>query len=224
MSKSKVKFFLNSVSTIFLYFVWPYFASLFTELLDLNNTTTMYVKFIANFILLFIVILIYSKSLKEDLKKFSKCWNEKCKKIITIFLAGLLLYFTFKLAIIMIFPNIDFDDITELANSFSSLPILLTISTLFYYPIIEEIIFKRTFKDLINNKWFFIIATALLNASFQVVLSATAPAQLVTILPNFVFYASLSYIYYETDNLLIPISLRVLYNLIPNIIQFLFIS
>lgn len=223
MSKNKIKSFLVSISIVFLYFLWPYFTSLFTKILDLNNTTTMYIKFVMNFVLLFMIVLFYKKSLKKDWGNFFELWKKNNKKIIISFLIGLSLFLISKVAIITSFPNTNFDDMTDFADSFSGLPILLIASTLLYYPIIEEIIFKRTFKDLINNKWFFIIVTGLLNASLQVILLANSPLQMVTILPNFAFYASLSYIYYETDNLLIPISLRVFYNLIPNIIQLLFI-
>lgn len=222
MVNKKNQAFINSTTVIFLYFLWPYFVSLITSSLRLSTTTSLIIKFSANFVLISIVAFIYRESIKDNLKKFKNDWKRNVKKIALIFVLACAIFYVMKILIVLLFPDVVFEDATSLAKEFSKFPALLVISTLFYYPVIEELVFKRTFKELISNKWFFIIVTALLNASFQVLLSASNALSLVTILPNFMFYAALSYIYYETDNLLVAISVRVFYNLIPNIIYFIF--
>lgn len=222
MGNKKIQAFLSSLTVIFLYFLWPYFVSLITKSLGVSTTTSLIIKFLANFALLFIVAFIYRESIKNNVKSFKKDWKKNFKKIVLTFVFACVIFYALKMLIVLLFPDVVFEDATSLAKEFSKFPALLIISTLFYYPVIEELVFKRTFKELINIKWFFIIATALLNASFQVLLTASNSLSLVTILPNFMFYATLSYIYYETDNLLIAISVRVFYNLIPNIVYFIF--
>ena len=95
---------------------------------------------------------------------------------------------------------------------------MFVLSTLFYYPVIEELVFKMSFKEIIKNKWMFIIVTGIFNAFFQIVFSITNSTDLLYILPYSVFYGSLSYIYFKTDNIIYPIIFRICYNLIPCVI------
>ena len=95
---------------------------------------------------------------------------------------------------------------------------MFVLNTLFYYPIIEELIFKLSLKEVLKDMWSFVIITGLLNAFFQIVFSMTVWTDLLYLLPYAIFFGSLSYIYYKNDNVLLPIFLRICYNVIPCII------
>ncbi len=213
-----------SICVILLYFIWPYFMNALVNMANIKGTLALYMQFIADFFLLGLIIFIYYQSIKEDFRKLKNNIKKYALKSLIIFAIGLGIYTIVSILIVNIFPNIESDNTNSLLNIFNKKPILLFISTVFYYPVIEELVFKKTFKGIINNKWLFIIITAILNASFEVLLSYNNPINIINIIPSFILYATYSYMYYESDNIVVPIAYRMLYNLIPNIATLLSIS
>ena len=112
------------------------------------------------------------------------------------------------------------EDLKRKTLIFEKNAILMFIMSTFYYPIVEEIVFKKSFKDILKNKWLFIIVTGLINAVCNIILSINDPRDFIYLIPNAVFSMCFSYIYYETDNLIVPIIYRILYNLIPSLVAF----
>lgn len=228
MNKNKEKTIFSplniSICVILLYFIWPYFMNAIINMAHIQGELALYMQLIADFLLLGLIIFIYSHNLKEDAHKLKTNFKKYATKSLIIFAVGLALYTISSLIIVTLFPNIESDNTSSLLNIFNKQPILLFISTVFYYPIIEELVFKRTFKGIINNKWAFIIITAILNASFEVLLSYNNLINIINIIPSFILYATYSYMYYESDNIIIPIAYRMLYNLIPNIATLLSIG
>ena len=141
------------------------------------------------------------------------------KKGLKYFIIGLLCYGIVNIIIagVFDFSNISNDNLTTLENVFSDNLFMLFLSTVFYYPIVEELVFKKTFKDIIDNKWLFVFISAFANAFFTYAFSATNALSLIYIIPSTLFYMGLSYGYYATDNIMVPITYRIIYNLIPNI-------
>ncbi len=204
-----------SICAVLLYFIWPYFISAILSVLNIHGDLSLYIRLFANFLLMFMIIAIYFNSIKEDFYKLKKNMKKLYLKGAKIFLIGIVLYTIVTALIVVVVPSLTNDNANSLLNIFDKTPILLLISTVFYYPIIEELVFKKTFKDFIKGKWPFIIITAIINGSFEIMLSYTTTVNLINIIPAIVFYGVLSYVYYETDNVLVSISYRMLYNLIP---------
>ena len=218
MKKNESKNFVTliiSISAVLLYFIWPYFISAILSILNIHGDLGLYIRLFANFLLMFMIIAIYFNGIKEDFIKLKKNMKKSYLTGGKIFIIGIILYTIVTALIVVIVPGLTNDNANSLLNIFDKTPILLLISTVFYYPIIEELVFKKTFKDFIKNKWAFIIITAIINGSFEVMLSYTNTINLINIIPAVVFYGVLSYVYYETDNVLVSISYRMLYNLIP---------
>jgi len=212
--RNKEKNVLINILVICLYFVWPYFFGSISKMLNLSEIVYLYISSIFNFAFLFIIIYIYRKKLNECYFNLSKNFKINIVKSVKIFCVGLVTYILFnalfKIIDIPILSNQD-----SMLNMFKKIPVMFILSTLFYYPVIEELIFKMSFKSFFNSKWSFIIVTGLFNAFFQIAFSMTNVTDLLYILSYSVFFGSLSYAYYETDNILYPILLRVCYNLIP---------
>lgn len=215
----KIKTLKTSLIVFMLYFAWPYLINIITSNLNLTTNTTMYVKFFCNFILLFILVFIYHKTIKENIEDLKTNFKMQMITGLKIFLVGIGVYLLCNLVIasLNLFENYNLD-VDTMYGIFKQNAILLLLLSTIYYPVVEEIVFKKTFKDLINNKYYFIIITGLLNAVFNIMLSVQDPRGYIYIIPNAIFSMCFSYIYYETDNLIVPITYRVLYNLIPNIV------
>lgn len=216
MNNKKKKILIN-ILVICLYFIWPYFLNSITNLFNLSEIPYLYVSFGVNFIFLFIIIYVY----KDILRKYYSNLKRNFKSIfigsLKVFLFGLVSY-------ILLNSLLDILNIPVLSNQnsmivmFEKIPVMFVLNTLFYYPIIEELIFKMSLKEVLKDKWCFVIITGLLNAFFQIVFSMTVWTDLLYLLPYTIFFGSLSYIYYKNDDVLLPFFLRICYNVIPCII------
>lgn len=213
MNNKKKKILINLL-VICLYFIWPYLINSVNDLLNISKTAGLYITSVANFIFLFIIIHIYKDTLNNYCKKFKKNINQNLLNSLKIFFLGLVLYITFNVLIgILDVPVLGSQ--SSRIEIFKKIPIMFILNTIFYYPIIEEFVFKLSLKEILKNKWTFIIITGLLNAFFQIVFSISNISDLLYLIPYTIFFSSLSYIYYKTENITYPILFRMCYNLIP---------
>lgn len=213
MEKSKKSILIN-ILVICLYFLWPYFFNSITDLFNISQMTRLYVVYGFNFLFLFVIIYIYKDKLNKYYNKFKKKFKLNLWGSLKIFCFGLLTY----VLIITLFDIINvpvLNNQNSMTELFKRIPIMFILNTLFYYPIIEELIFKMSFKDIFKNKWSFVIITGTFNALFQIVFSLGNITDLLYLLPYSIFFSTLSYIYYKTDNIMYPIMFRICYNLIP---------
>lgn len=210
---------LISILVLLLYFIWPYFINvLLSSIFGLTGTVLLAFTLVMNFALLFIIMYIYKDSLKKELLTFKKGLPKILGTGFIIFLIGFGLYGIFNSLICELFPSISNVNYDAMSKMFTETPLLLFISTIFYYPVIEELVFKKTFKDIIKNKWVFIISTGVLNALFEVLLTNSGSGVgLMFLIPISLFYMSFSYMYYKTDSIVTPIIFRMFYNIIPTI-------
>jgi len=216
MNNRKKKILINLL-VICLYFIWPYFLSSITNLFNLSDNMNLFISCSVNFIFLFVIIYIYKDILSKYYNNLKKNFKSNIINSIMIFAIGLFLYILFNtLFSVLNVPVLSSQN--SRIEIFKKVPIMFVLNTLFYYPVIEEIVFKMSFKEILKNKWYFIIVTGLLNAFFQIVFSMANITDLLYLLPYTIFFGSLSYIYYKTDNIMYPIIIRICYNLIPCII------
>lgn len=210
---------LISLSVLLFYFLWPFLCNYILTKLNLNITLNLILIFVLNLLGMFLVILVYLDDLKCEFYKFIKNFGKLVKKSLKYFLIGLIGYGIFNFLIAFIFEsiNISNDNVVILENVFSDNKILLIMSTMLYYPIIEELVFKKNLKAIINNKWLFVIISAFANAFFALAFASINNITLIYVIPYTIFYMGLSYSYYTTNNIFVPITYRLIYNLIPNI-------
>ena len=126
-----------SICVILLYFIWPYFMNALVNMANIHGELALYMQLIADFLLLGLIVFIYYNSIKEDFKKLKTNFKKVALKSLAIFDIGLVLYTITSIIIVTLFPNIQSDNTNSLLNIFDNQPILLFISTIFYYPIIE---------------------------------------------------------------------------------------
>lgn len=216
MNKNKKQILIN-LFVICLYFIWPYFLNSITSLFDISHVVSLYISFSVNFIFLFIIIYIYRKILNRYYEDFIGNNKKVFINCIKIFVIGLFLYVLLN-TLLDVFNVPIFNNQNSMIEMFKNVPVLFVLNTLFYYPVIEELVFKMSLKEIIKNKWSFIIITGLLNAFFQIFFSMNNVSDLLYLLPLTFLISSLSYVYHKTDNVIYPIVLRMCYNLIPCII------
>ncbi len=146
-------------------------------------------------------ILDFKLKWKKHLKLGLKCWGW-----------GLLIMMVSNGVINSYGPSDIAQNEEAVRHMLETFPLFVAFSTIIYAPLTEEIINRQILKDLIKNKWKFIISSALLFSASHVIPSFSSNWDLLYIIPYGALGFALAYIYYQTNNLLIPILFHALHN------------
>ena len=195
-----------------LYIVWLQFF---------GSTELSFYNFLIHLIFLFILGFIYHKDLLNG-------WTELKKKPTGKKIGLILLYALIFFVVGTVFGGIirnvasDYDASTnQLYLLFPKVPwgtLFVCFSTIFFYPIIETLVFQKSLRDVINNKYVFVILAATLNLFFQVQNNPTF-SEILKASPVVLMSIVSSIIYLRKDNIMYVISARMVYNLIICLIQ-----
>lgn len=203
---------LISVSVIIFYFLWPQLINVIKELF--NHSFDSILEFVSNLILIVGLIYIYRNDLKNYLKDFKKNAKRNILMILIFFILIIVLVPIINLLINSIF-KIDggTSNDNSLLESFKNNPFRIGLMTIIYYPIVEEIVFEKTLKDVISNKWLFMVLSSLFFWYYNIAYSANFT--LVAIAGSFSYFAVglvKAYTFSKTDNLFVPIFIKANYN------------
>lgn len=201
------------------YFAYDILITFVFLLLNINsNKAKSIYLIITSIIYLLLLIYLYRNELKDDLGKF-KLIN--VVKYIPIYIIGVLLM-AYSNSLISNITNADISKNEELVREYIKLlPIYMSFSTVIYAPIVEEITFRKTFKNIFNNKYLFIIISGCIFGLVHISFSSTTFNDFLMIIPYIIMGIDFSYIYYKSDNIFTTITLHSIHNLILLIIQFI---
>lgn len=201
------------------YFAYDILITFVFLILNINTDKAKGVYLIiTSIIYLLFLIYLYRKELIDDLGKF-KLIN--VVKYIPIYIIGILLM-AYSNSLLSNITNIDISKNEELVRQYiKTLPIYMSFSTVVYAPIVEEITFRKIFKNIFNNKYLFIILSGCIFGLVHMSLISTTFNDFLMIIPYIVMGIDFSYIYYKSDNIFTTITLHSIHNLILLIIQFI---
>ena len=216
------KYFKNFVLGCFLIICYlliiPEFVILIFQIfnLDLKNES---IYLLANFsIYLFtlaIIIFIYRKTIFKELKDFFKNFKSYSKTSFFYWLQGLIFMMITNSIIIVINNGLAANE-TGNREIIGALPIFSIISMAFLGPLIEELLFRKGFKDAFKNKIAFLIFTSLLFGNAHLLASFSPEnfsfAQLLFIIPYSGFGFFFGKAYLETDNIFTSVFAHMIHN------------
>ena len=163
---------LRSIMIIILYFIFPYVMKF------LSGVKWLVVLLYMLFALL--ILYLYRNTFKRDFKDI----KENKKKYLSSILTNVVLIF-----VIMLITNaligmlFDIKQTSEndysLLSMFKKSPIVLMLLTSLYYPVIEGVIFRKSVRDIIDNKWIFIMFSSVFYFFFNVAYTSLITLQLV---------------------------------------------
>lgn len=205
---------LRSIMIIILYFIFPYVMKF------LSGVKWLVVLFYMLFALL--ILYLYRNTFKKDFKDII----ENKKKYLSSILINVALIF-----VIMLITNaligmlFDIKQTSEndysLLAMFKKSPIILMFLTSLYYPVIEGVIFRKSVRDIIDNKWIFIIFSSVFYFFFNVAYTSLSFTSIITSLCYLFSMMLLSNYYYKTNNLTASVIVMMIYNLIISAISFI---
>lgn len=209
---------IKTILFILLYLCWSVFLKLpisANAFKSKDNIIALY-EFVITFMFLVIIFLSY----KDELIKEFKSLKKKDAKKVFINLATIF----FIISVSNIISWLILRNFVVLSVNQSSLNIiksenaLLIVRMVILSPIIEELIFRKNIRAVIDNDKFFIIFSGLLLGLLYIISQSLTLMGVISSLSYIFVGVYLSYSYTKTNNIHINIISRILYNLIMMVV------
>lgn len=220
-----IKIFKN-LSMFFMYFIYQIIVGVFIGLFNLNinewsNFNKNLYLIITDLIYLIFIIFVYRKELITDFKDFKNNGIKYLTKYIPIYILGLIAMSTSSFILYEI-TNVEISNNEQIVRNYIKLfPIYMTFSTSIYAPIVEEITFRKTFRNIINNKYMYILISGGIFGLIHITGDTNGLNEYLLSIPYILMGIDLSYIYYKSNNIFTTIIIHSMHNFILLIFQFI---
>lgn len=202
------------------------FSTIFFSILNINPNNIsdkMYVVYLttSELILTVIYFAIYRKTLVNDFKEFKKDINGNLEFAFRYWAAGFAIMVVSNLFITVILGKTIAGNEETVRNYIGTAPILMAISTVLFAPINEELTFRKSIRDAINNKWAYVLLSGIIFGGLHVISYVSSPLDLVYLIPYCSLGISFALLYYKTNNIFSSISMHMMHNLLSIIVYLL---
>lgn len=171
-----------------------------------------------------IIILILKDEIKKALSDIKKNHMNYFSNYIKYWFFALIIMFASNLVITFISKGGIAGNEETIRTMFSQTPIYIFISSVFFAPLLEELVFRQGIRNIFSNNIVFIIISGLLFGGLHVVGNINAWYDILYLIPyctpGFVF----AYILTKTDNIFVPMGLHFLHNGIIMSLQILLMA
>ena len=217
---------LISIILITLVLIGP---STITLLYGPNYTnTTIFLKIVglifANIIILGIYIAIYKDTLIKDFKDFflNKKLSNNLELAFKYWLIGFIVMVASNLLINILTQSTIAGNEEAVRKLIDIAPIYMLFDVAIYAPLVEELTFRKSIRDWINNKKIYILISGLLFGSLHVIGSIKAMSDILFIIPYSALGISFAKLYTKSNNIFSSITMHAMHNTLA-ILLYLFV-
>lgn len=210
---------------IFLYFFIPTLQSIPFNLQGIDmNDVPMFIRvayaIIFETVLMLIIIILFNKKLKKDFTDIKKNHKEYFSKYLKFWLLGILIMMISNLLIMVISGSDVANNEQSIRDLFDISPIYVFFSAVIFAPVVEELIFRQSIRNIIPNKIIFILISGLVFGSLHVIGDYRQLSDLLYLIPYSAPGLVFAYILSKTDNIFVPMGLHFMHNGILIALQF----
>lgn len=175
---------------------------------------------ISTAIYLLIVIFLYRKELKEEILDFKENYKKYLSKNILIYLAGILLMGLTNIILTKITGSSLSGNEAIIRERIVKYPIYTAISAVLLAPIVEELIFRKSLKNIFKFKYLFIIISGLIFGILHIQ-NFSDMNEILYSIAYIIMGLDFAYIYSRTNNIFTTMTFHLCHNLVLFIIQLL---
>ena len=203
-SKKELKYLIKLLIVLFLFFFsayLQYIPIIIFKIKNFDGTTSVLLNSFSNIVLLITLVIIYRNELRKEWKIFKEnCWHNvdvgiKC------WLVGLFGMMLFNIILNNVFKANGATNEQQVQKMITALPWFMLINGGITGPFIEEITFRKAFKDVFKSKWLFIIFSGVVFGLMHVVTSFTSFSNFLYFIPYSCLGIAFCYAYYKTDSI-----------------------
>jgi membrane protease YdiL (CAAX protease family) len=221
--KSNTTNILKGLSTIFLYFFVSLYKAVPFDILKIDtNKIPELLKILYNLsvelLMIAIIYFIFQKEINlaiQDIKKNHKAYFEKYFKvyIISLIIMAACNY------LINLLGGGSSENETIIRSEFQKFPVYIFVSATFLAPVLEECVFRLSFKAIFKNNILFIIISSLVFGSLHLMGTPLNNLFPLYLLSYSIFGIAFSYMMMKTNNILVSMGFHFMHNGILMAIQ-----
>lgn len=167
---------------------------------------------ISSFVLAIIFFLIYRKYLIKKFKEFKNSFNECFDIGMKLWFLGLIGMSVTNVLIALLSPVHEANNEVLVQNMLNQAPLLTFISASLFAPFLEEMLFRKCFGDIFQNKKLMVVMSGLVFGLLHVVFSFQTPWDFLYTIPYGLLGASFASMLYKKDNIFISIIFHMFHN------------
>mgnify|MGYP002528325337 FL=1 len=158
-----------------------------------------------------IIMLCYRKTLIKDFKPYFKNFGRNFENSFKYYLVGVGVMIFSNLIITLLFQGDLSTNETTVRSYINASPLLMAIDISFYAPLAEELLFRKSVRDVVKNKWLYIFISGFIFGGMHVI-GTEGLIGLLYLIPYCSLGFTFAYIYAKTDNIYSSIMLHFMHN------------
>ena len=171
-----------------------------------------------------IYFLIYRKTIIRDLKNYIKDFGNNFTTGIKYWLIGFIIMVVSNLIITFILNKGLAGNEEQVRGYIDSFPLFMIFNTVIYAPLTEELTFRKSIKDAVNNKWIYILISGLVFGGLHIISYITNWTDLIYLIPYGALGIAFALLYHKTDNIFSTITMHAMHNFLAIIVYLLGVS
>ncbi len=209
-----------------------YFQYIPAKLLKINletisTTSKIVYSIICDALFMLFVYLLYRKTINKNFKDFFSNFKDNIETSLKYYFIGLAIMVISNLIITIFFSGASANNEEAVRTLIEKYPLYMVFSVSIYAPFIEEIIFRKSIKDMITSyksnsltKYLYILTSGLIFASLHVVGMADKAIDYIYIIPYLSLGITFAALYHKTDNIFSTICIHSLHNTVAVLLLF----
>lgn len=215
--KTRLKTILLGILGIIIYFGINNFATLPFDLLNVDTDKIPSIFKICynisiELVIIVLLITIFKNTLIDNLEDLRKNHKKYFTTYIKYWFIALGIMM-FSNLIIMLFTSTDLSNNEQLIRQqFEQNPIYIFITAVLFAPIIEELVFRQSFRNIIKNDTLFILVSGLVFGALHVITTLETATDLLYLIPYSAPGIIFAYTLVKSKNIFVPIGLHFIHN------------
>ena len=179
----------------------------------MSTSTNLILTFVVYLIIIGLSILLYGKEFKTEWKNFKSKLGKNLDTALKCYGIGFLGMIIFNIIINYVLRLGQSQNENAVQAIIKETPFLMIIYAGIIGPIVEELVFRKSLKNVFKNKWVFVIISGVLFGLLHVIgFELKTPLELLYILPYGSLGAMFAYMDYEIDSTFPSIIMHMLHN------------
>ena len=214
--QTRLKNFIKGISVVLIYFIVSFFRTVPLSLLNIDyNTLSTFAKEFYNIAtevaLLGIIFIIFSEQYKkawDDLKQnHRKYFSDNLK----FYLRGVILMMGAN-ALIAVLGGSMSENESSIRDQFAIAPIYTYISAVFLAPILEESVFRLSFRNMFENNFLFIVISGLVFGGLHLISGVNMELFFLYVISYCSFGIIFAYMLTKTNNIFVSMGFHLMHN------------
>ena len=197
---------------VFLFFGGANADNLALFIQNMDIVPKVILMFIADLIYLSFIIAIYFKTLKNDFKSYFKKFLSNFEEGFKYYLIGLGIMIVSNIIIVIFINGAVAGNEEAVRDLIGKVPLYMIFSVSIYAPLTEELIFRKSVRDIISNKYIYVFISGFLFGLAHVIGNLNTALDLLYLIPYSSLGITFAYTYYKTKNIFSTIMIHCMHN------------